>query len=129
MSRSACVGRWPLFPSVLQAARLAKIIETKVFAWLQRRAQRNCNRKKHAIASLSMPRTAPARAALIGIGRPAAAEQICSPCSQPCFAEQLKITGPLADDVAGASSPPAAPSHGRAYRTCREQRYGPIDHY
>ena len=28
-----------------------------------------------------------------------------------------------------ASSPPAAPSHGRAYRTCREQRYGPIDHY
>ena len=28
-----------------------------------------------------------------------------------------------------ASPPPAAPSDGRAYRTCREQRYGPIDHY
>ena len=89
---------------------------------------RNRNRQD-AIASLSMPRTAAARAALIGIGGPAAAEQIRSPCSQPGFAEQLKITGPLADDVAGASSPPAAPSHGRAYRTCREQRYGPIDHY
>jgi len=67
--------------------------------------------------------------ALGRIGRTATAEHIRSPCSQPGFAEQLKITGPLADDVAGASSPPAAPSHGRAYRTCREQRYGPIDHY
>ena len=31
--------------------------------------------------------------------------------------------------TAAASGPPAPPSHGRAYRTCREQRYGPIDHY
>ena len=76
-----------------------------------------------------MPRTAAARATLGRIGGDATAEQIRSPCSQPGFAEQLKITGPLADDVAGASSPPAAPSRGRAYRTCREQRYGPIDHY
>ena len=28
-----------------------------------------------------------------------------------------------------ASSPPAAPSDGRAYRACREHGYGPIDHY
>ena len=28
-----------------------------------------------------------------------------------------------------ASSPPAAPSHGGAYRACREQSYGPIDRY
>ena len=76
-----------------------------------------------------MPRTAAARAALGRIGGPAAAKPIRSTASQPGFAEQLKITGPLADDVAGTSSPPAAPSHGRAYRTCREQRYGPIDHY
>ena len=44
-------------------------------------------------------------AQLIGIGGPAAAEQIRGPCSQPGFAEQLKITGPLADDVAAASAP------------------------
>ena len=31
--------------------------------------------------------------------------------------------------TAAASSPPAAPSHGRAYRACREHGYGPIDHY
>ena len=44
------------------------------------------------------------------------------------FAEQLKIRS---DKLlhAAASSPPAAPSHGRAYRACREQSYGPIDHY
>ena len=63
------------------------------------------------------------------LGGPATAEQIRCPCSQPGFAEQLKITGPLADDVAGASSPPAAPSYGGAYRACREQGYDPIDHY
>ena len=76
-----------------------------------------------------MPRTAADRAALIGIGRTATAEQIRSPCSQPGFAEQLKITGPLADDDVAASSPPVAPSHGGAYRACREQSYGPIDRY
>ena len=76
-----------------------------------------------------MSRTAAARAALGRIGRTATAEQIRSPCSQPGFAEQLKITGPLADDVAAASSPPAAPSYGGAYRACREQGYDPIDHY
>ena len=31
--------------------------------------------------------------------------------------------------TAAASGPPAPPSHGRAYRTCREQSYDPIDHY
>ena len=31
MSRSAVVGRWPLFPSVLQAARLAKFAEPRGF--------------------------------------------------------------------------------------------------
>ena len=76
-----------------------------------------------------MPRTAAARATFGSIGGDATAEQIRSPCSQPGFAEQLKITGPMADDVAGASSPPAAPSHGRAYRAYREQSYDPIDHY
>ena len=76
-----------------------------------------------------MPRTAADRAALGCIGGPAAAEQVRSPASQPCFAEQLKITGPLADDVAGASPPPAAPSDGPAYRACREHGYDPIDHY
>ena len=76
-----------------------------------------------------MPRTAAARATLGGIGGDATAEQIRSPCSQPGFAEQLKITGPLADDDVAASSPPAPPSHGGAYRACREQSYDPIDHY
>ena len=76
-----------------------------------------------------MSRTAAARAALGRIGRTATAEQIRSPCSQPGFAEQLKITGPLADDGAAASSPPASSGGGRAHRACREQGYGPIDHY
>ncbi len=31
--------------------------------------------------------------------------------------------------TAAASAPPAAPSRGRADRACREQSYGPIDHY
>ena len=90
--------------------------------------QRKGNRR-NAIASLSMPCAAAARATVGSLGGPAAAEQTHSPVSQPCFAEQLKITGPLADDVAGTSSPPAAPSDGPAYRACREHGYGPIDHY
>ena len=77
--------------------------------------QRKGNRR-NAIASLSMPCAAAARATVGSIGGPAAAEQIRSPCAQPGFAEQLKITGPLADGVAGASPPPAASGGGRAHR-------------
>ena len=100
----------------------------QVFGRLHAPRTARLHNRQDAIASLSMPRTAAARTTLGRIGGPAAAKQI-RPCSQPGFAEQLKITGPLADDVAGASSPPAAPSHGRAYRACREQSYDPINHY
>ena len=79
---------------------------------------------KHGFAPELDISIAGVRAAIVRAGR--------APAETPGSAQLLDDDELDLDKLvhtAGAGSPPAAPSHGRAYRACREHGYGPIDHY
>ena len=112
----------------LQAAS-SKINWTTGFGGLHAPRAQQVRVRNASNDSIRRTRTAAALATVGSVGGTAAAEQIRSPVSQPGFAEQLKITGPLADDDVAASSPPAASGGGRAHRALSQYEYASVHHY